>query len=302
MEPQHRARHALLRRFRKDPGGTKYLPVGSPSPNPAPAPRSPSPTPPPRRSTAGSTATRSWRSARAPAALAGGDRLRAVDRPHGHRARTPATTSTTTLARRRRRPRRRPHHHGQAGHHRRRRPLRVPVDEVPADHPARPLPFPTRPTPGSRAPFPSAPAPRATTWRRARRRPCSRRRLAVRHQLDQPGRLLVPVAGGLVLLLLAMHLRVLNHRIKVAPDVRPAGRRRPGAGPGRRPVSRSRSRSRAPLPCRLLRPNRRRPSTTSTRSGPSRIEAFADDASSREPASPSREPVTRLGPEPSSRL
>ena len=33
-----------------------------------------------------------------------------------------------------------------------------------------------------------------------------------------PGRPLVPVAGGLVLLLLAMHLRLLNHRIKVAPD------------------------------------------------------------------------------------
>ena len=33
-----------------------------------------------------------------------------------------------------------------------------------------------------------------------------------------PGRPLVPVAGGLVLLLLAMHMRVLNHRIKAAPD------------------------------------------------------------------------------------
>ena len=33
-----------------------------------------------------------------------------------------------------------------------------------------------------------------------------------------PGRPLVPVAGGLVLLLLAMHMRVLNHRIKVAPE------------------------------------------------------------------------------------
>lgn len=32
-----------------------------------------------------------------------------------------------------------------------------------------------------------------------------------------PGRPLVPVAGGLVLLLLAMHMRVLNHRIKAAP-------------------------------------------------------------------------------------
>ena len=33
-----------------------------------------------------------------------------------------------------------------------------------------------------------------------------------------PGRPLVPVAGGLVLLLLAMHMRVLNHRIKDVPD------------------------------------------------------------------------------------
>ena len=33
-----------------------------------------------------------------------------------------------------------------------------------------------------------------------------------------PGRPLVPVAGGLVLLLLAMHMRVLNHRIKTAPE------------------------------------------------------------------------------------
>ena len=33
-----------------------------------------------------------------------------------------------------------------------------------------------------------------------------------------PGRPLVPVAGGLVLLLLAMHMRVLNHRIKAVPD------------------------------------------------------------------------------------
>lgn len=33
-----------------------------------------------------------------------------------------------------------------------------------------------------------------------------------------PGRPLVPVAGGLVLLLLAMHMRVLNHRIKAAPE------------------------------------------------------------------------------------
>ena len=33
-----------------------------------------------------------------------------------------------------------------------------------------------------------------------------------------PGRPLVPVAGGLVLLLLAMHMRVLNHRIKVASE------------------------------------------------------------------------------------
>jgi hypothetical protein len=33
-----------------------------------------------------------------------------------------------------------------------------------------------------------------------------------------PGRPLVPVAGGLVLLLLAMHMRLLNHRIKVAPE------------------------------------------------------------------------------------
>ena len=33
-----------------------------------------------------------------------------------------------------------------------------------------------------------------------------------------PGRPLVPVAGGLVLLLLAMHMRVLNHRIKPAPE------------------------------------------------------------------------------------
>ena len=33
-----------------------------------------------------------------------------------------------------------------------------------------------------------------------------------------PGRPLVPVAGGLVLLLLAMHMRVLNHRIKTVPD------------------------------------------------------------------------------------
>lgn len=33
-----------------------------------------------------------------------------------------------------------------------------------------------------------------------------------------PGRPLVPVAGGLVLLLLAMHMRILNHRIKATPD------------------------------------------------------------------------------------
>ena len=33
-----------------------------------------------------------------------------------------------------------------------------------------------------------------------------------------PGRPLVPVAGGLVLLLLAMHMRLLNHRIKAAPE------------------------------------------------------------------------------------
>jgi hypothetical protein len=33
-----------------------------------------------------------------------------------------------------------------------------------------------------------------------------------------PGRPLVPVAGGLVLLLLAMHMRVLNHRIKAGPE------------------------------------------------------------------------------------
>ena len=36
--------------------------------------------------------------------------------------------------------------------------------------------------------------------------------------LINPGRPLVPVAAGLVLLLLAMHLRVLNHRIKLAPE------------------------------------------------------------------------------------
>lgn len=64
-----------------------------------------------------------------------------------------------------------------------------------------------------------------------------------------PGRPLVPVAGGLVLLLLAMHMRVLNHRIKTAPekdlpvDDAPA----PAAAPGPVPVG-------APAPAPELQP------------------------------------------------
>lgn len=57
-----------------------------------------------------------------------------------------------------------------------------------------------------------------------------------------PGRPLVPVAGGLVLLLLAMHMRLLNHRIKAEPagdlpiDDRPTPARVAAPAPGAKPA------------------------------------------------------------------
>ena len=58
-----------------------------------------------------------------------------------------------------------------------------------------------------------------------------------------PGRPLVPVAGGLVLLLLAMHMRVLNHRIKTAPEPDLPVDTAPVPAPAPRPV-----RASAPAP------------------------------------------------------
>ena len=60
-----------------------------------------------------------------------------------------------------------------------------------------------------------------------------------------PGRPLVPVAGGLVLLLLAMHMRVLNHRIKTVPDKDLPVDDAPAAAPAPAPAT---VRASAPVP------------------------------------------------------